>query len=271
MSSPTEFSTSSAPASKRKIKIRLLAHGCKDIGDRTVQQDAFMISDKSLRKERGLLAVLADGMGGMESGEVFSNLAVNEMQRYFSKCDPEEDICSVLLNAYQAARNEALKIPNSENGGSTVTAVLIRGKRCAFLSVGDSRIYLLRGGSLIQLNREHTLGVRLDESAALGYVPAEEALYNLYRASLTNHLCMSSDIPCDRCTEPFLLRKDDKLLLMSDGIFGTLSEEDITRFANMPGTDGADAMIKEIRSRGKKDQDNCSVVILALEPTNTVS
>ncbi len=271
MSSSPEYSVHSESAPKHKLRIRLLAYGCKDIGDRTTQQDAFQISNKSLRKERGLLAVLADGMGGMESGEVFSNLAVTEMQRYFSKCDPEEDICSVLLNAYQAARSEALKVPNSENGGSTVTAVLIRGKRCAFLSVGDSRIYLLRGGCLIQLNREHTLGVRLDESAALGYVPPEEALYNLYRASLTNHLCASADLPCDRCTEPFLLRKDDKLLLMSDGIFGTLNEEEITRFANMPGTDGADAMIKEILSRGKKDQDNCSVIILALEPADAAS
>lgn len=247
------------------LKLHIEEDDGSDIGSRSQQQDAYMVSDERLYKERGLLAVLSDGMGGMRNGERFSRIAVEEMVRSFSEEQPVDDICAELLRAYASARAKAMASCEEDEpeGGATVVAVLIRNNMCAFLSVGDSRIYLLRGGGLIQLNREQTLGRRLDEAAKLGYIPQEEAQSNLRRAALTNHLCEPEQKPLDRCGKPFALRSGDKLALMSDGVFGTLNEGDIARYLMHEGTLGASEIIDEIRFRKKNRQDNASVLVLA--------
>ncbi|MBQ2954923.1 MAG: serine/threonine-protein phosphatase [Clostridia bacterium] len=244
---------------------RILARGSSDPGARSAQQDAFLISDRKLSRERGMMAVLSDGMGGMRDGELYSRIATQEMIRYFETADPRQNICDILLNAYRAARRTALQQTGAHSGGATVVAAAVRSRRCAILSVGDSRICLFRGGGLIPLNREHTLGRQLDERAALGYIPEEEARYNIYRDTLTNHLCAESELPADRCLKPFKVCPGDKLLMMSDGVSGTLSDEEIVRFLSMPRVSGADAMIEEIRRRGLPNQDNSTALILAFE------
>lgn len=238
-----------------------------DIGSRSQQQDACMVSDPKLYSERGILAVLSDGMGGMKNGERFSAIAVKEMVRSFSEEEPMDDICAELLRAYASARTKALASCDEDEpeGGATVVAVLVRKNMCAFLSVGDSRIYLLRGGGLIQLNREQTLGCRLDEAAKLGYIPQEEARENLRRAALTNHLCEQELKPIDRCDKPFALRPGDKIALMSDGVFGTLSEAEIARCLMHNGPQGAIDVIDEIRIRKKNRQDNASALVMAFK------
>lgn len=237
------------------------------LGSRSVQQDACDISGAGLFREKGILAVLADGIGGMQNGEEFSRIAVERMLAYFSTTAPEADICSELLKAYGAARAHALQYAGAREleGGSTVVAVLVRKNRFAYLSAGDSRIYLLRNGGLLQLNREHVLGAALDEGVALGYVPQEEAENNMYRKSLTNHLCVSPGKGLDRCLHPIAIRPGDKLVMMSDGVFGTLDEAEILRSLMLPGTDGVVELIEKVKRKNKPNQDNASVVMLAFE------
>ena len=260
---------SSSNPGPRKKQLRILVMGSSDLGSRNTQQDSYLASDARFYSERGILAVLSDGMGGMRDGDRFSGIAVEEMVRYFSEGTPQEDICTELLGAYASAREKAFASCKGDepDGGATVVAVLVRKNMCAFLSVGDSRIYLMRGGELIQLNREQTLGAVLDESAALGYIPEEEARENLRRASITNHLCETSVKLCDRSITPFKLRSGDKLALMSDGVFGTLSSEEITRCLRKSGAQGVDDIIDAIRLKDKPRQDNCSVLVLAFEDT----
>lgn len=249
----------------KRFRIRL--KGCEDNGDRSAQQDAWGVSAEEHYPKRGLLAVLSDGMGGMEAGERFSRIAVDEMLRAFGESPVEDDACTVLLNSYGAARRKAMELSRVEDldGGATVVAVLIKDNQCAFLSVGDSRLYLLRNGGLIQLNREQTLGVALDEGAALGYVFKEEAERNIHRASLTNHLCMPEERPCDRNIAPFRLAPGDRIALMSDGVSGSLSEEELTKILSMPGVSGAEAAIAAIKEKKLPRQDNMSILLLAVE------
>lgn len=255
------------PRPRRERQLHIQVMGNSDIGSRNKQQDAYLVSDPLLYRERGILAVLSDGMGGMRNGERFSAIAVEEMVDCFNEREPMEDICTELLRAYATARQRAIASCEEDEpeGGATVAAVLVRKNKCAFLSVGDSRIYLLRGGALIQLNREQTLGRSLDEAASLGYIPWEEARENLRRASLTNHLCEQEVKLSDRCDIPFALRPGDKIALMSDGVFGTLSEDEIARCLKLSGAQGADEIIYEIKLRDKEKQDNSSVLVLAFE------
>lgn len=239
---------------------------CQHPGARSIQQDACLVSDKSAYPQRGLLAVLADGMGGMEAGERFSEIAVNAMVEHFAQASRHADPCLTLQECFAAARAKGLALVEQEalDGGTTVVAVLIREDRCAFLSVGDSRLYLLREQGLILLNREQTLGLLLDERAALGIIPQEEAEYNIRRDILINHLCELPERPADVCSAPFRLLPGDKLALMSDGAFSSLEPAEIAEFMEMSGVSGAQAMIDEIVARQLPRQDNLSVLMLAV-------
>ena len=78
-------------------------------GSRSVQQDTYGISRKYVGREKGILAVLSDGMGGMQAGETFSRIAAEEMVNAFELDDSREDMTVRLQNAYRAARNKALE------------------------------------------------------------------------------------------------------------------------------------------------------------------
>ena len=78
-------------------------------GSRSVQQDTYGISRKYVGPEKGILAVLSDGMGGMQAGETFSRIAAEEMVNAFELDDSGEDMTVRLQNAYRAARNKALE------------------------------------------------------------------------------------------------------------------------------------------------------------------
>lgn len=236
-------------------------------GSRSVQQDSCDVSGAELFRKKGVMAVLADGIGGMQGGEEFSRIAVERMLAYFSATAPEEDICSELLKAYGAARAHALQYAGMREleGGTTVVAVLVRNNRFAYISVGDSRVYLLRNGGLLQLNREHVLGAVLDEGAALGYIPQEEADNNIHRKQLVNHLCAGPGKGCDRSLYSIEIRPGDKLVLMSDGVFTTLNEDEMMRCLMLPGTEGVVGLIEEVKRKAKPNQDNASVVMLAFD------
>lgn len=243
-----------------------------DKGSREDQEDAILFSSEEIFATHGFLAVLSDGMGGLLDGEKFSKIATETMISTFEKEKPEEDMCKELLRCYEKAQQEALAIqPEDEDdqGGATVTAFLFREEKFAFLSVGDSRIYLLRGGGLILLNREQTLGVRLDERAAMGDLTWSQAKGNGRRKALIAHLGRESGIGPDVCCRPQALVPGDRIILMSDGVFGTLSDDELLLLLSEDMSTCAERVIKATLSKKKKGQDNCSVFIFALnaEPT----
>lgn len=251
-----------------KQQYRFVASAAQDIGSRQRQEDALKFSSEEAYRTKGLMAVLADGMGGMMDGDKFSAIATEEMIGHFETASLEMDMCQCLLNCYAAAQKRAIaeQSPDDDEGGSTVTAVLIRDMVCAFLSVGDSRIYLLRNNGLIQLNREQILGTMLDERAAFGIISREEAELNIRRSALINHLGREGLVGCDFCSEPFQLANGDKLALMSDGVFGTLSDDELCELLQLPVEDASQAVIDAVLAKEKPRQDNCSILIIAVEP-----
>ncbi|MDO4484475.1 MAG: hypothetical protein Q4C54_08620 [Clostridia bacterium] len=122
------------------------------------------------------------------------------MLRTFNALPAGGDMADTLYTCYKRANEEALNIQSEderEAGGSTITAVYIRGDECVFLSSGDSRIYLCRGGSLIQLSRDQNMGALLDVRAGLGDIDWSMAKSAMGRSSLTGHLGMNGGQPCD--------------------------------------------------------------------------
>lgn len=240
------------------------------LGDRDNQEDSVGLSHPDDFTSKGLLAVLSDGMGGMERGEVYSSMAVNAMQKAFHDAPPDADIAQGLLRMYQQVRAEAARlwkgVERVEDGGATLAAALVRGEWLAFLSVGDSNIDLFRGGGLIRLNRHQTVGLRLDERAALGYIPEEVARMNLHRNALTNHINAARDAPCDICSQPVHLLPGDRIVITSDGVTDTLSPKTLTRILASQEQHIAQAIITETRRCAVPSQDNASVIVLDVFP-----
>ena len=236
------------------------------IGARETQQDNFGISDisnKDLRGRKGVFGIVADGMGGMADGGEVSALVTRTMLQYFNETEssgqPELDLLNML---FAANDNVNRFMEGREQGGSTVVSVILKGDSLYWVAVGDSRICLSRSGSLIQINREHTYAAELDEKAAMGEISWEEAAGHPSRGALTSYLGMGALDQIDRSERPVRLLAGDCILLMSDGVFGVLSDDEILEAIRAEPNQRASAMQDKILAKQNPHQDNFTAVIL---------
>ena len=133
-----------------------------NIGKRNYQQDAFGVSplqDEKLRHSRGVLAVLADGMGGMTNSGELSQAAVLAALRSFPQAPGATG--ETLASVAHSVLDMVQKRFTGSGSGSTLVLANIRDGKLDFLTIGDSRIALLRDGALLTLNREHNYAATL--------------------------------------------------------------------------------------------------------------
>ena len=247
-------SRADVPAEEQKPRGIRVAN-IQGIGTRRNQQDSFGVTDVS-DASRSVLAVVADGVGGTANGAEISRLVTSHFLQVFQ---PEQDNpAEFLLRAVSGAQSAVRSfLEGKPAGGSTVVAVFLKDGGLHFLSVGDSRVCLLRGGALIQLNREHNLATRLDEQAARGEISPAEARNDPQRASLTSYIGMEAQLQIDGNARPIPLTVGDRLLLMTDGVFGTLSEAALTAAVSLPNIQEAGARLEQaVTGQQKQNQDN---------------
>lgn len=237
-----------------------------NIGRRREQQDSFCISDvsdgRALRK-KGLLAVVADGMGGLQDGAAISQLVSDTFRGRYVRLDLPDPDAFLLDSARQAetAAEEYMRQAGTD-GGSTLVAVLIRDGMLRFVSVGDSKLYLLRDGQLIQINHEHTFGNLLREKAARGEVDPEEPFVNPRRDALVAYIGMGSLNTVDRSASPIPLAFGDKVLLCSDGVSNALGQEALIAAMEGDVLEAAQRMEEAILSQQLPEQDNFTGVLV---------
>lgn len=237
------------------------------IGARKDQQDSYNISDymdSSLLREKGFLAIVADGMGGLSNGGMVSKLAVNTGLEYFygasSSLTPERRLLEMaqIINI----RVNQLLHGRKERSGSTLVEALIYQNKLYFLTIGDSRIYLYRGGHMICLNRPHIYA----EELALEGVNQQRSLSDMdsdrQKASLTSYLGAGRLKHLDRNAEGITLVKGDKIMLCSDGVFGTLNEESMELALSKNPEEAAELLEQQVYVAGKSAQDNFTAVII---------
>jgi len=236
------------------------------IGQREEQQDSFCLSDINdgeATREKGLLAVVADGMGGLEGGAAISQRVTDTfLARYRKLAIPDAD--EFLYDSVMAAEKavEELMAARHVNGGSTLVAVLLRGDVLHFISVGDSRIYLLRGKKLLQLNHEHTYGALLRERATRGEIDPEEPYVNPRRDALTAYIGMGALKRIDRSERPVPLQPGDKVLLCSDGVFNALGRDALISALEGEAAQAAAQIEEAVLAQELSNQDNFTGVIL---------
>ena len=235
------------------------------IGARDNQQDSYCVCGG----KKAALAVVADGMGGLSNGAEISGIVTYVFKEDFYKLKNSQIPETTLMNMVRSANEQAcsfIKTSGGEMSGSTVVAVYIKEDELYFIAVGDSRIYLMREGGLIQLNREHIYAYELDSMVINGFMSMESALNNRERKSLTSYIGMGELRQIDRNLEPIRLRTGDRLLIASDGVFGTLNtEEMISALLLDDSQSAAETLLDLIEEKAKVRQDNATAVVLFYE------
>jgi serine/threonine protein phosphatase PrpC len=205
-----------------------------DVGKvRDHNEDNFLVDPKLN------LFVVADGMGGHAAGEVASAIAVNTMRdvvgqnrdlleafREGSRIASNSDVLSLLEHAVQKACAEIHELAEKEaekrGMGTTLSSLLVIGNRGFIAHVGDSRIYLLRGGRVVQLTEDHSL---INELIKRGKLTASEAESSPYKNAVTRAVGVYESVEAD--TFDFEVLPGDLFLLASDGLTGYLQNSEI--------------------------------------------
>lgn len=234
-------------------------------GAREAQQDCFAVSDQTLIPRRGLLAVVADGMGGLADGDRASAAAVQAaLDAFAAGAGGEDPEAALLAIARQTVRqvNEQLGSEGLRKSGSTLAIALLREDKLYFLTVGDSRICLYRQGVLYQLNREHVYRRELALRAVNGEMPLEAALNDEKGGALTSFVGMGALKGIDMPAAPLTLFPGDRVILMSDGVYNALSEQELSGALESEPEEAARALEVAVKEKGFADQDNFTAVVL---------
>lgn len=234
------------------------------IGRRKAQQDSLGVTSYSDGK--GILAVVADGMGGLSDGDkVSQKIVLTMLQDSASLAGNQVDgaLYRMLAHANREVNN-MLGTAGQYKSGSTVVAVMVEAGYFQWISVGDSRLYLYRGHHLFQVNREHVHEVELWKKAVIGEIAFSEIPVDPQRKHISSFIGMGELRHIDGSMSPVPLFRGDKLLLMSDGIFNTLSEQEICDVLLQEGAAqrAARALENLVLARQNPRQDNFTAVIL---------
>lgn len=236
------------------------------IGQRRKQEDAMCYSDWHDRKEldaRGLLAVVADGIGGLKNGDVASAIVVHTMYDGFMRQSISARGSDRLLQLAAMAHREVLCGGDNHPMGSTMVSVLIQQWNMWLLAVGDSRVYLYRNGGLLLLNRPHIYGKDSEEAQALYGTGA--AIDECKASALSSYIGQEKLRSIDRTIQPIRLISGDCILLMSDGVFSTLSESEMLDLLAAGTEDIARALISNVEAKHKPGQDNATALVIQVE------
>lgn len=243
----------------RSLKVVTL----QGLGARENQQDSLAATDPALYKKEGVLLCVADGMGGLQNGSVLSRTAVTAVNNKFptlEKSDPER-VLAILVQTAAAAVNMILG-PNLGHGGTTLLLGYAYQGRFYCASVGDSRICLMRDGKLIHLNRPHIFEDELLLRYFNGEISYEDARNYEKKGGLTSYLGMGPLKYVDFPTYHVTIQKGDRFILMSDGIFNTLTDEDIARILSRKPKAISTILNSEIEKKQSRFQDNYSAAVL---------
>jgi serine/threonine protein phosphatase PrpC len=176
----------------------------------------------------GRLAIVADGMGGHEGGQIASRLAVETLTKAYAETtlpDPQKRLLGALKDAHRCIQERAKQDPHLNSMGTTCTALALIDTRLYFVHVGDSRLYLLREGKLRILSHDHTLISQLLEK---GLIRPEQAQDHPQKHVLTSALGVpGEEIEIDAPPNALPLQKSDILMICTDGLWGQIEPNEI--------------------------------------------
>lgn len=223
---------------------------------RSLNEDAFFVSDvcKDI-----VLAIVADGMGGHNAGEVASAEAVNSIKD--GDFCSGKDIKTVLSDAIACANNTIYKMstknPQLHGMGTTATACAISDNKVTAAHVGDSRLYLIHKGEMTQITKDHSLVEMLIEN---GTITKEDAKNHPQKNVITRAIGTSNSVECD--IYEFNTEAEDIILLCTDGLVNMVDDNKILSLvSDEKDFEGlAERLVKAAEDAG--GHDNITVVLI---------
>ena len=216
-------------------------------------------------RDSGLFA-LADGMGGHPEGEVASQLALQAMSALFQRqakptlADPAEFLQMAIYSGHQQLLRYAARRGLADSPRTTVVACVLQGDSAYWAHCGDSRLYLVRGGKLIARTRDHS------------YSELQQSLNSLmptngpFNRNLLFTCLGSPGKPLIDSSGPFVLQGADRLLLCSDGLWDTVSDDTITEQLSCRSIgEAVPELVEQALRNGGPTCDNVSVMALEWE------
>lgn len=226
--------------------------------------------------------VVADGMGGHASGEIASKMAVDVINGFFNGTGgTNEPVIGTYIEEYSEKTNtigSAIRLANmaiyeaAQNNtrwrgmGTTLAAVLLDKRRLSIAHVGDSRVYLVRAGDIMQLTDDHTL---VHEQVKRDMMTQDEAATSDMKHILTRALGIASDVMVD--LDELTMADGDALVLCTDGLSSMVSDDDILSIvlADDNPTTACERLIDRANSNG--GQDNVTVIVAYAQKSNWLS
>lgn len=243
---------------------------------RRVNQDKILVKvgEEAEEGEFGLFAV-ADGMGGLSSGEKASSMCIEELNKWWkedlkhllnSEIETEEKISLLsqkLEQEFYRINEKVISYGNTigKKIGTTLSVVLIFRGKYIIKHIGDSRVYLQASNDIKVLTTDHSW---VGEQVRLGIISLEEARHHPDKNILTQCIGVRNDIEINEKIGEFC--EEDALLICSDGFYNVISEYEIQKYINMymKYGKGAEKLVEEffdlIKRRGGND--DASVIVL---------
>ena len=251
--------------------IQVSAAVLSDVGMvREHNEDAVMAveyrRDSLVEPAENHLYAVCDGMGGAEAGEIAAAIAVTTIRGYVQERLAGADMldpCKVMVAALEEANSKIIEYqtahPESRGMGSTGVTALVRPPEVALAWVGDSRAYLLEGGVLKQVTKDHSLVQRLVE---IGQISAEEAKHHEHKNVITRSLGARQSGAAGAESIALKLRRGDRMLLCSDGLTAHLDDPDIAKILRRHSSPAEAARELIAAANAGGGTDNISVAVV---------
>jgi protein phosphatase len=235
---------------------------------RSGNEDSFFAEADS---RRGVFMV-ADGMGGHAAGEVASEMAVQIVARALlplesvTQPDAADRTAQSLRDANRAIYERMLAENDKQGMGTTASVLLLSEGNYLIGQIGDSRVYMLRDGALIQLTKDHSY---VQEQVDAGLLTPEQARYHPYSNVITRCVGASETVEPDVYAGE--ARAGDVFLVASDGLTGMVDDRRLQQILLARTGPGrmVDSLISEANGRGGLD--NITAIVIQVVGAESAS
>ena len=232
------------------------------IGTREKQDDSFATSIMPY----GVMAIVADGIGGYINGNLASKIAVETYLDEFERRNATDNISYYFQTSAVLSNGRIRDEFGEAKGGTTAVAVVLAEGKMYWTSVGDSNIAVIRNRRLIEINRKENVKNWLEDQYLAGAINKEAAMGGPMDKRLVNYLGYDGFKKASESDRAILLKKKDQILIYSDGV-EVIGQIELENIMSRKGTaqKKAEMIMEAIENKKVNSKDNSTIIILEVK------
>lgn len=238
------------------------------IGTREIQEDSYYAKTN----DNFCLAIVSDGMGGLESGEFASRFAVETFKKMILDNYQTQDISALMLKTLKTIDRQLVDIIRTRNGnktmGATLVSLIIYQNKIYWISVGDSRLYLIRDNKIVQLTEDHNYSLILNHLLETDKISRINYRKNIKNGkALISYLGLGDMEYYSINKRNFLVSPGDQFILCSDGLSDKLTNQEILAnvISHKKDKEIANSLLNQMQDISVgENQDNTTVIYIKI-------